>query len=144
MTGSFTIAREIAASPERVWAAFTDAGQYAAWIWPADWKTECEIEPRVGGGFRVASGPKGMEVHGTYIVVEPITRLALTWRWRDDTDESLVTITLEPTANGTRLVLTHENFANDESRAAHEQGWSDCLDRLPGYLLVAEAANQRS
>ena len=140
MTDSFNITRDIAASPERVWAAFTDAAQYAAWIWPAEWMTECEIEPRVGGDFRVASVPMGMEVHGTYITVEPVTRLALTWRWHDNTDESLVTITLEPIPNGTRLVLAHENFTTDESRAAHEQGWNDCLDRLPGYLSVAEPA----
>jgi len=138
MSNSFTIVRDIAAAPERVWAAFTDAGEYAAWIWPADWQTECEIEPRVGGTFRVASRPKGMEVHGTYVTVEPVSRLALTWRWHDGADESLVTIELEPTPSGTRLVLTHENFASEESRAAHEQGWNDCLDRLPTH--VAEGA----
>jgi uncharacterized protein YndB with AHSA1/START domain len=130
----FTITRDIAAKPERVWSAFTDASQYAAWIWPADWQTTCEIDPRVGGAFTVASAPMGMDVHGTYVTVDPFTTLALTWRWHDDTDESLVTMTFEPTTDGTHFTLTHENFANEESRAAHEQGWSDCLDRLPGYL----------
>ncbi len=51
----FTLTRSIAAAPERVWSAFTDATQYAAWIWPAEWNTECEIDLRVGGAFRVAS-----------------------------------------------------------------------------------------
>jgi uncharacterized protein YndB with AHSA1/START domain len=130
----FTLTRSIAAAPERVWSAFTDASQYAAWIWPADWHTTCEIDARVGGTFTVASKPKGMSVIGTYREVEPITRLVLTWRWHDDTDESLLTLTFQPTATGTDLTLVHENFASEESRAAHEQGWSDCLDRLPGYL----------
>ena len=132
----FTITRNIAAAPERVWAAFTDAGQYAAWIWPADWQTTCEIDPRVGGVFTVASAPKGMEVHGTYVTVDPFSTLALTWRWHDDTDESLLTMTFEPIETGTRFTLRHENFASEESRAAHEQGWNDCLDRLPGYLAA--------
>jgi uncharacterized protein YndB with AHSA1/START domain len=130
----FTLTRSIAASPERIWAAFTDASQYAAWIWPADWDTTCAIDPRVGGTFSVASQPKGMSVVGTYREVEPFTRLVLTWRWHDDSDESLLTITIAPTATGAELTLVHENFATDESRLAHEQGWGDCLDRLPGYL----------
>jgi uncharacterized protein YndB with AHSA1/START domain len=137
MTNGFTIVRDIAASPERVWAAFTDAGQYAAWIWPADWQTECDIEATVGGRFHVASEPKGMDVHGTYVAVDPFTHLALTWRWHDQNDESLVTIDLEPIDGGTRLTLTHENFASEESRAAHELGWSDCLDRLPAFVSGA-------
>lgn len=134
MNNGFTLTRSIAAAPERVWSAFTDASQYAAWIWPSTWETTCEIDARVGGIFTVASEPKGMSVEGTYREVEPFTRLVLTWRWHDDSDESLLTITLEPTPTGTDLTLVHENFASDESRRAHEQGWGDCLDRLPGYL----------
>jgi uncharacterized protein YndB with AHSA1/START domain len=130
----FTLTRSIAAEPQRVWDAFTNAAEYAAWIWPADWQTTCSIDPRVGGTFTVASEPQGMSVAGTYREVDPITRLVLTWRWHDDSDESLLTITFAPTATGTHLTLVHENFANEESRAAHEQGWGDCLDRLPGYL----------
>ncbi|HEX4442126.1 MAG TPA: SRPBCC domain-containing protein [Galbitalea sp.] len=133
----FTITRDIGATPERVWAAFTDARQYAAWIWPADWHTTCEIDPRVGGSFTVASAPQSMEVHGTYVTVDPFSTLALTWRWHDDADESLLTITFEPITSGTRFTLKHENFASEKSRAAHEQGWSDCLDRLPGYLAAS-------
>ena len=137
----FTLTRSIAAEPERVWAAFTDAGEYAAWIWPAEWNTTCEIDARAGGTFTVASEPRGMSVVGTYREVTPFTRLVLTWRWHDDTDESLLRITFAPTATGTELTLVHENFASEESRAAHEQGWNDCLDRLPGYLLTESQAS---
>ena len=137
----FTLTRSIAAEPERVWAAFTDAGEYAAWIWPAEWNTTCEIDARAGGTFTVASEPRGMSVVGTYREVTPFTRLVLTWRWHDDTDESLLRITFAPTATGTELTLVHENFASEESRAAHEQGWNDCLDRLPGYLLTEGQAS---
>jgi uncharacterized protein YndB with AHSA1/START domain len=132
----FTLTRSIAATPERVWSAFTDAAEYAAWIWPADWNTTCDIDARVGGTFTVASESQGMSVVGTYREVEPYSRLVLTWRWHDDGDESLLTITFEPTATGTDLTLVHDNFASEESRLAHEQGWSDCLDRLPGYLAA--------
>jgi uncharacterized protein YndB with AHSA1/START domain len=130
----FTITRELAASPERVWAAFTDSKQYAAWIWPADWETPCEIDARPGGTFTVLSEPKGMAVVGTYTDVDPYTRLAMLWQWRGDDGTSLVTMTFEPIETGTRFTLTHENFPDETSRDNHEQGWNDCLDRLPGYL----------
>ena len=133
----FTITRDIVAPPERVWTAFTDAEQYAAWIWPADWETTCEIDPHVGGTFTVASAPMQMSVQGSYVTVEPFSKLALTWRWGDDTNQSLLTMTFEPTSNGTHFTLVHENFPTEESRAAHEQGWNDCLDRLPLYLGAA-------
>jgi uncharacterized protein YndB with AHSA1/START domain len=133
----FTLTRDIAATPERVWKAFTDATQYAEWIWPTDWQTTCEIDARVGGQFTVASAPQKLEVHGKYVTVDPFTTLALTWRWTGATDESLVTMTFEPTSDGTRFTLVHDNFPDEESRALHETGWSDCLDRLPGYLEAA-------
>jgi uncharacterized protein YndB with AHSA1/START domain len=130
----FTITRELAAPPERVWAAFTDATQYAAWIWPPDWQTECEIDARVGGKFRVASPTMALGVTGTYVTVDPYTDLALTWQWGGAPELSHVSFTFEPTATGTRVTLVHDGFVDDEARANHEQGWSDCLDRLPGYL----------
>jgi uncharacterized protein YndB with AHSA1/START domain len=136
----FTITREIAAPQTRVWAAFTDAAQYAAWIWPADWQTTCEIDPKPGGVFRVASEPRGMAVVGTYTEVEPYSRLAMSWQWRGEDGKSLVTITFEPIESGTKLTLTHENFPDETASANHEQGWNDCLDRLPAYLERESAA----
>ena len=35
---------------------------------------------------------------------------------------------------GTELVLTHEGFADEDSRAHHEQGWTAILGRLGGEL----------
>jgi uncharacterized protein YndB with AHSA1/START domain len=130
----FTLTRSIAAPPERVWSAFTNADQYAAWIWPPTWNTECEIDLRIGGVFHVGAAEQGLSVNGKYVEIDPITRLVMTWRWGDAPGESTLTITLEPTGSGTNLVLNHENFPDEESRKNHEQGWSDCLDRLPPYL----------
>jgi uncharacterized protein YndB with AHSA1/START domain len=56
--------------------------------------------------------------------------LAVEWRGRGD----LVTIELVPDSDGTELTLVHERFTDDASRGGHAQGWSDCLDRLPGWL----------
>ena len=130
----FTLTRDIATPQDRVWSAFTDGAEYAAWIWPAEWETTCQIDPRVGGSFRLESPPTGIGVTGTYLEVDPKSRLVLTWTWDGDNNESRVTIALEPIATGTRLTLTHEGLASEEEAANHQQGWNDCLDRLEPYL----------
>ena len=136
MTNGFTLNRSIAVPPERVWAAFTRADQYAAWVWPAEWGTTCSIDPRVGGEFRVAAAERGLSVEGTYLEVDPITRLVMSWKQTNREGESMLTISILPSGDGTELSLTHENFPDDESREAHERGWNDCLSRLPGYLAA--------
>jgi uncharacterized protein YndB with AHSA1/START domain len=136
MTG-FTLTRSIAAEPQRVWDAFTNADEYAAWIWPVDWHTECSIDLRTGGEFRVASEQIGLSIRGTYVEIDPITRLVMNWLPTGSTDQTVLTISIEPSATGTELILTHENFADDKSRAEHETGWTDCLSRLPLYLGAA-------
>ena len=53
----------------------------------------------------------------------------------DDEPETLVTVTIRPEGNGTRLTFRQEPFADAASRDSHESGWGECLDRL-----VAEIA----
>jgi uncharacterized protein YndB with AHSA1/START domain len=130
----FTLTRSIAAEPQRVWDAFTNADEYAAWIWPSEWNTTCSIDLRIGGEFRVASDKAGLSIKGTYVEIDPITRLVMNWCPTGSLDETVLTISIEPTATGAEVVLTHENFADEQSRADHERGWTDCLSRLPGYL----------
>jgi uncharacterized protein YndB with AHSA1/START domain len=130
----FTLTRSLAAKPQRVWDAFTNADEYAAWIWPSEWHSTCEIDLRVGGTFRVASEERGLSIQGVYAEIDPITRLVMNWTQTNRDGDSLLTITIDPDGDGTSLVLTHENFPDEASRADHERGWTDCLTRLPGYL----------
>ena len=130
----FTLTRSIAAAPERVWAAFTNPDEYAAWVWPAEWNPTCTIDLRVGGEFRVASELRGLSIRGRYIEIVPITRLVMNWTQTNRDGDSLLTISIEPSDGGTELMLTHENFPDEASRDDHERGWTDCLSRLPGYL----------
>ena len=131
---SFTLARSIAAEPQRVWDAFTNADEYAAWIWPSEWNTTCEIDLRVGGAFRVTSAERGLSIQGVYTEIDPITRLVMNWTQTNRDGDSLLTITIAPDGDGSSLILRQENFPDEESRADHERGWTDCLSRLPGYL----------
>jgi uncharacterized protein YndB with AHSA1/START domain len=158
--------RTLAASRERVWRALTDPTEFAAWFWPPSFQTSAEIDARPGGSFRVYAPTApggGLGVTGTFRAVEPGHRLVFTWRWDGDDEETLVTIELTDTLDGvdpagtvdgvdpagtvdgvdraggvgTALSLTHERFATPAGRDDHRTGWSDCLDRLPGWLESA-------
>ena len=136
------IDRILPAPPERVWTAFTDPAALAAWFWPASFGTTVRAHARPGGRFRIAAphGPGGaLAVEGMYTAVERPDLLAFTWRWDGDDEETRVTVKLSVVDGGTALTLTHERFEDDTARDNHRTGWSDCLDRLPGWLNRAEA-----
>lgn len=128
------VERHLPAQPERVWRALTDPRALAAWFWPSHFGTVVTADPRPGGAWRITAAATGLAVAGEYTVVEPPHRLAFTWRWDGEDTETLVTVELSPALAGTALVLTHERFAAEADRDDHAIGWSDCLDRLPGYL----------
>ena len=128
--------RDLAAPPERVWRALTDPAALAGWFWPERLAPTAEVDLEEGGRFRVASPTAGMAVEGSYVEVEPPRRLVSTWSWDGEDAVTLVTIELAPAGGGTGLDLVHEGFADERARDDHVQGWTDCLDRLPGWLAA--------
>lgn len=133
---SLEISRSVAASPERVWRAFTDPAELAAWFWPARFGTTAEIDLRSGGAFRIDGPLAGMAVSGQYVEVDPPRRLVFTWQWDGEQEQTLVTLTFTASAGGTDLLVVHERFTDRASADNHAQGWADCLDRLPGWLAA--------
>jgi uncharacterized protein YndB with AHSA1/START domain len=130
MTFSATIERIIPASRDRVWKALTTE-QLVGWFWPPRLATTVELDLRVGGAYRIDGPGAGMAVSGVFVAVDEPERLVQTWRWDGEDAETLVTFTLAETSGGaTALTIVHENFADEQSRADHTQGWNDCLDRL--------------
>jgi len=134
MTSELTVRRTLPAPVDRVWRALTEPKALAAWFWPDRFETTVDVDLRAGGRYRIHGKP--MAVSGEYLEVDPMTRLVFTWRWDGETHESLVTMTLHESAEGTDLVIVHERLPEAEVDT-HAQGWSDCLDRLPGYLVSA-------
>ena len=126
--------RVLTAPPNRVWRAFTDPAALAAWFWPQQFAMSVDTDARVDGRYRLAGHGPGMAVDGEYLVIEPPSRLVFTWRWEGEPEQTLVTLLLTPTATGTELTLVHDRFPDDATRDSHVKGWSDCLDRLPGWL----------
>ncbi len=133
-TLSFTISRVMAASPEQVFKAFTDPEWYSQWWGPEGTRSKVtQLDLEVGGAYRVDMVlPDGTEtvLYGTYMQIEPPKLLAYSFAWEGLPDETLVTVELEPHADGTELTVTHEGFADQERADQHEHGWVSSVDRL--------------
>ena len=135
--------RTIAASPERVFAAWTKAEQLTRWFAPSgDYKTVVTaLETKVGGRYRIEMyRPDGniSVAIGQFRELQPPNRLAFTWKWEENPamPDSVVTVTISPEGKGSRLVLTHEKLADAKSREGHNHGWIGCLERLEALLAT--------
>jgi uncharacterized protein YndB with AHSA1/START domain len=133
-TQSLTVRQHVDAAPERVWRAWTVPAEFVAWMWPSTFQTRFQADLRAGGRYRLESPVAQLAVSGEYQAVEEARRLAFTWRWDGEDEQTLVTLTLAESGEGTELAIEHDGFASEEARVNHIRGWEDCLDRLPAYL----------
>ena len=141
LSQELSLRRQIAASPERVYAAWTRPELLAKWWAPPDSTIELvDIDLRVGGRYQIkmvhpARG--SYSVRGTYQVIRPPRKLVFTWRWDKpemDIGESLVTIELHPQEQATELFLTHTLLPNAGAVSLHREGWLALLDSLQSFL----------
>jgi uncharacterized protein YndB with AHSA1/START domain len=132
------IRRTLAAPRARVYAAWTEPEQMRKWAGPGEITVpELESDLRVGGAYRmVMQKPDGerLTVRGVYREVRPPERLSYTFRWEEDSPEeeidTLLTVEFHDLGEKTELVLTQEQFRNEESRDNHELGWKASFDNL--------------
>ncbi len=130
--------RWLPATPEAVFAAWTDAESLQTWMCPTPvHMTTAELDVRVGGCFRIAMRHGDSEtVHtGVYREIQPPQRLVFTWvstTTRHHT--TLVTVELRPRDAGTELILTHEGFPDADAAAQHNNGWQSIAAKLEVYL----------
>jgi uncharacterized protein YndB with AHSA1/START domain len=72
---------------------------------------------------------------GTYQEIDRPRRLVFTWsspatRFQD----SIVTVTFEPSSNSSTVVEIHQvGLPDEEARASHHGGWSDVLRELDNF-----------
>ena len=126
----FTLDRTYAATPERVWAHFTEPDLMARWFCPnPDLAITCDLDVRPGGAWRVVMGD--WVVGGQYVEVEAPTRLVFTFDWEHDDDPpTTVTVEISAEPQGTRMILAHEETGD----SGHEEGWMLSLARLDREL----------
>ena len=128
---AFSLERIYRVPPERVYASFTDPELMGRWFCPnPDLATSFDLDVRPGGSWRGVLGP--WVVSGEYVEVEPPRRLVFTWDWdHDDDGPTTVTVEITPVAEGTRLVLVHEDTVGENG---HEEGWMLSFGRLDQEL----------
>ena len=137
-TARVVVERILPGTPVEVFAAWLDRDTLREFIGPGDASTaDVEIDPRVGGGFRITMWVDGRAVEhvGEYRVIAAPRRLVFTWQSpATDNRPTLVTIELTPHEDGTRLVLVHEQLPSDYAARRHEKGWSVRVDKLAALL----------
>jgi len=145
---SLTLTREYAASPERIWRAWTDEKALKEW-WspPGESVSVAKLDVRVGGRFRICFGGADGNAHecsGTYKEVVRPGRLVFTWSWPRTTPEreSLVTILFAAKGRGTELLFRHERFFDEKVRDDHRRGWTKLLEGLELYLAQPALAGE--
>ena len=152
-----TCETEIAAPPERVFAALTDPKQLFAW-WGQEPSVELlafEMDARPGGKWRFLCKPapgadhgavgeqlrrnevQEFEAHGEILEYVPPRLLVWSWiaNWHEHpTEPTLVRWELMPIPNGTRVRVTHSALKNEPiSRKDYGSGWLGVLRLLKGY-----------
>ena len=138
------VARRFAHPPERVFDAWLDPAALGRWLFatPNGEMLRVAVDPRVGGEFAVAEkrGDAVAEHFGRYVEIERPKRLAFTFFTDRESNATLVTIDIVPTAAGCELTLTHEM---DPQWAAYadrtRDGWTMILERLAATLAGSRA-----
>jgi uncharacterized protein YndB with AHSA1/START domain len=145
-TPDVVVERTINATPDRIYAAFTDPKELERWFF-----TDCTVSPSpavVGGTYRHTWRGQNPGTHhrfGKFLELVPGRKIAFQWRGEqgdsvsiDGLGDTVVTITLTPEGRGTRVKLVHSGWAAttaaSEMRDKHNGGWNFYVDNLSRYL----------
>jgi uncharacterized protein YndB with AHSA1/START domain len=135
--------RDLRATPERVFRAFTTPEELMVWWGKKGWPmTSARVDLRPGGQwmleFRDPSSGELVSVFGQYAIVDPPRRLTMSWSAsRYPGLVNLVEISFEPIASGTRLTLKHSRFAgNVAAFEDYSNGWVEVLGSLAAWVLA--------
>ena len=134
-----------------VFEAFTRAELFQRWWVPRSMGMtllSCEMDARVGGKYRLefdVGGPEPAAFFGTYVDVQPHSRLAWT---NDEGGEGgpVTTVTFEE-KDGRTLVVLHESYPSKEALDAAGTGAADAMvetfDQLDELLVaLGESSGQ--
>ena len=138
------VTRTIDGPRDVVFEAWTDAELFRQWWVPESIGVKllsCEIDARVGGGYRltfdIGTG-EPMAFFGTYLEVTPPKRLV--WTNEEDDGGTVVTsVTFEEHGAGTRLVIVDRYPSKEALDAAVASGaipWNaETFDQLDALLV---------
>jgi uncharacterized protein YndB with AHSA1/START domain len=135
----FTIVRELDAPPQRIWDAWVDPDQMAAWMQPDGATTSREsiaVDLRVGGRYAYTmvndTTGEAYPAGGEYLELEEPNRLVMSWGEVDDSvqDAMRITVQLEPVEGRTRLTFTLQGAEGAPGDDDVYDGWDAALANL--------------
>jgi uncharacterized protein YndB with AHSA1/START domain len=145
------VTRTINGPARIVFEAFTRAELLERWWVPRSMGMtllSCEVDARVGGKYRLVfdhGGPEPAAFFGTYVEVQPYSRLA----WTNDEggeDGPVTTVTFEET-DGRTLVVLLESYPSKEALDAAGTGAADAMvetfDQLDELLVALGESSGR-
>src|SRR5437868_4314587 len=119
MPDSFELEMIVAAEPQRVFSAWLDAKEHAAFSGGG----EAIVEPWNGGRFTAWDG----YIHGILLGVDPGKRIVQTWRTSEFPPEyrdSRVVVEFEAARGGTRVRIRHGELPPSQVKK-YEKGWME-------------------
>ena len=145
-TGTLKFTRNIAASPDIVYAALTDPAARSVWGPPGpDQVVRIENQPAPVPGGRETSrcGPAGnpyVTVLTDWVLMEPGTQLVYTETLIAEgapLGTSLACNEIEATERGCTLTITIQlmSFVGDEMLVEYEAGWTHAINNLARYAV---------
>jgi len=123
-TDSIAFEFDLPHAPAKVWRALTDPALLAEWLLPV-----VNLELANGAAFTFEAPPQpGWDgrVHCRLLEIEVGRKLSYTWVVGDMEIDTVVTFTLTPTGQGTRLSLVQSGFKSDQKRnfGGARYGWN--------------------
>lgn len=129
--------RVIAAAPEKVFKAFTDAEAMVAWLPPYGFTAKVHsMDMKVGGSYKMSftnfTTGSSHSFGGTYVEIIPNQLLKYTDRFDDPNlpGEMMTTIQIKAVLCGTELNITQEGIPAAIPAEMCYLGWQDSLDKL--------------
>jgi uncharacterized protein YndB with AHSA1/START domain len=139
VTGAIATARtDIAATPERIWAALTRPEVISDWMSGTRVQTTWEVGAPIT--WTGEYDGHAYQDTGEVLAVEEPQMLSMTHysplMGDDDVPENYHTLvyTLTPTDSGTRLELSQDGCKNDEQAQLFSQNWQGMLDSLRTHV----------
>ncbi|MBD9374262.1 SRPBCC domain-containing protein [Rhizobium sp. ARZ01] len=135
-----TVNRTIAAPREKVFNAWLSPQTLARFMRPCEGEgmdARVENDPVEGGRFSIVMKLPDREVPhaGTYLEIDPHSRLAFTWGSPHSLDDSVVTIDFTAIdSRTTEIVLRQVKFASEQARDGHVAGWTEILGKLAAIV----------
>ena len=95
------------------------------------------VDFRVGGRYALEFRAFGVFNGGEFLEIVPNEKIVFTWSQDGEKNakgDTTVTILLREEKGKTHLTLIHEGFRDEETRADHEQGWTNGFDDLTAEM----------